>query len=126
MRFLIVAVLLASALAFSSCTDAQTAPQSSAPAAPSGGTGSGLETERKAHPNWFTEPNTYKPCPGSVVFPHVAPLASAAPNHAGGASVSIKATPTNRDRAARGSQTTQGNWRGRGSAVRCPPHFSIT
>ena len=69
MRVLIVAVLLASALAFSSGAYAQTAPQSSAPAAPSGGTGTGLEIERKAHPNWFTEPNTYKPCPSSVVFP---------------------------------------------------------
>ena len=70
MRFPIVAVLLASALAFASGAYAQTAPQSSAPpAAPSGGTGTGLEIERRAHPSWFTEPNTYKPCPSSVVFP---------------------------------------------------------
>ena len=68
MRFLIVAVLLASALAFASGAYAQTAPQSSAPAAPSGGTGGGLAIEQQAHPRWFTEPNTYKPCPSSVVF----------------------------------------------------------
>jgi hypothetical protein len=79
MRFLIVAVLLASALAFSSGAYAQTAPQPSAPATPSGGTGSGLETERKAHPNWFTEPNTYKPCPGSVVFPDGRPACLGCP-----------------------------------------------
>ena len=68
MRFLIVAVLLASALAFASGAYAQTAPQSSAPAAPSGGTGTGLAIEHQAHPSWFTEPNTYKPCPSSVVL----------------------------------------------------------
>jgi hypothetical protein len=66
MRFLIVAVAV-SPLAFASGAFAQTAPQSS-PAPPSGGTGGGLETEQRGHPNWFTEPNPYKPCPASVVL----------------------------------------------------------
>jgi hypothetical protein len=68
MRFLIVAVALISALAFASGAFAQTAPQSSQAAPPSGGTGGGLDTEQRGHPNWFTEPNTYKPCPASVVL----------------------------------------------------------
>jgi hypothetical protein len=64
MRSLIVAV---SALAFASGAFAQTTPQSSPPP-PTGGTGGGLEMEQRLHPNWFTEPNTYKPCPSSVVL----------------------------------------------------------
>ena len=115
MRFLIVAVLLASALAFASGAYAQTAPQSSAPAAPSGGTGGGLQTERPAAPGEVcrlsgrrTRAGLRSPIPTSLVravlyFRTVALLASAAPHHAGGASVSIEATPTIRDRAARRS-----------------------
>jgi hypothetical protein len=68
MRFLIVAVATVSALAFASGAFAQSAPQSSQAAPPSGGTGGGLQTEERGHPNWFTEPNTYKPCPASVVL----------------------------------------------------------
>jgi hypothetical protein len=68
MRLLIVAVTSVSALAFASGAFAQAAPQSSQAPPPGGGTGGGLETEQRGHPNWFTEPNTYKPCPASVVL----------------------------------------------------------
>ena len=112
MRFLIVAVLLASALAFASGAYAQTAPQSSAPAAPSGGTGRGLQTERRLSSR-RTRAGLRSPIPTSLVravlyFRTVALLALAAPHHAGGASVSIEATPTIRDRAARRSSLPTG------------------
>jgi len=71
MRFLIIAV---SVFALATGAFAQTAPQS-APGAqtapqstPSLATGAGLDVMLKEHPSWFTEPNSYKPCPASVVF----------------------------------------------------------
>ena len=66
MRFLIIAVSV-SAMALATGAFAQTRPQSPPAAAP-GGTGLGMADDQKAHPNWFTEPNTYKPCPASVVL----------------------------------------------------------
>ena len=66
MRFLIIAVSV-SAMALATGAFAQTKPQSP-PAALPGGTGLGMAADQKEHPNWFTEPNTYKPCPSSVVL----------------------------------------------------------
>jgi hypothetical protein len=63
MRFLIIAVSV-SALVLATGAFAQTAPKSPPPPT----TGTGMDIERKAHPEWFTEPNTYKPCPSSVVL----------------------------------------------------------
>jgi hypothetical protein len=63
MRFLIIPVSV-SALALATAAFAQTTPQSPPPPT----TGTGMDIERKAHPEWFTEPNTYKPCPSSVVL----------------------------------------------------------
>jgi len=64
MRFLIVAVASVLALAFASGAFGQTAQQSPPPPT----TGAGTDTTRQEHPAWFTEPNTYKPCPASVVL----------------------------------------------------------
>jgi hypothetical protein len=64
MRLLNVAVALVSALAFSSGAFGQTAQQSPPPTT----TGTGTDATRQEHPGWFTEPNTYKPCPASVVL----------------------------------------------------------
>ena len=64
MRILIVAVTSVSALAFASGAFAQTAQQTPPPTT----TGTGTDATRQEHPGWFTEPNTYKPCPASVVL----------------------------------------------------------
>jgi len=67
MRFLVIAVSV-SALAtgaFAQTTQNPPTPPSP-PATPA--TGTGLDVERRGHPDWFTEPSTYKPCPASVVF----------------------------------------------------------
>jgi hypothetical protein len=65
MRFLIVAAASVSALAFASGATAQQAPTPSIP--PSAPATSQDDTARQ-HSQWFTEPNTYKPCPASVVL----------------------------------------------------------
>jgi hypothetical protein len=73
MRFLIVAVSVCG-LALATGAFAQTAPksppatQTTPQSPPALATGTGMDIERKAHPDWFTEPNTYKPCPSSVVL----------------------------------------------------------
>ena len=77
MRFLIIGVSV-SAMALATGAFAQTRPQSP-PAAVPGGTGLGMADDQKAHPNWFTEPNTYKPCPSSVVFPDGRPACLGCP-----------------------------------------------
>jgi len=64
MRFLIVAVTSVSALAFASGAFGETAQKSPPPPT----TGTGTDATRQEHPVWFTEPNTYKPCPSSVVL----------------------------------------------------------
>jgi hypothetical protein len=88
MRSLIVAVALVSALAFASGAFAQTTQQPtqpSRPAAPEGSqttqqpAGSGLDQLTREHPGWFMEPNTYKPCPTSVVFPNGSPACLGCP-----------------------------------------------
>jgi hypothetical protein len=66
MRFLIITVSV-SAMALATGAFAQTTPQPPSAAGP-GGTGLGMAADRKEHPNWFTEPNTYKPCPASVAL----------------------------------------------------------
>jgi len=80
MRFLIVAV---GVLAFASSAFAQNPPAAQTPPAvqapPSLATGAGLDAMRKEHENWFTEPNTYKPCPSSVVFPDGRPACLGCP-----------------------------------------------
>jgi hypothetical protein len=63
MRFLIIAI---SVFALATGAFAQTTPQST----PSLATGAGLDVMLKEHRDWFTEPNSYKPCPSSVVFPN--------------------------------------------------------
>jgi hypothetical protein len=62
MRFLIVAV---SFFALATGAFAQTNRQP-----PSLSTGAGLDTMRQEHKDWFKEPNTYRPCPSSVVLPN--------------------------------------------------------
>jgi hypothetical protein len=88
MRSLIVATALVSALAFASGAFAQTTQQPtqpSRPAAPEGSqttqqsAGSGLDQLTREHPGWFMEPNTYKPCPASVVFPNGGPACLGCP-----------------------------------------------
>jgi hypothetical protein len=63
MRSLIIAVVSVSALAFASGAFAQTAQQ---PPKPS--TAGSQDDIARQHSQWFTEPNTYKPCPASVVL----------------------------------------------------------
>jgi hypothetical protein len=63
-RFLIVAVLL---VACGSGAFAQTNPPSP-PSTPTQAGAGTLSEEQREHPHYFTEPNTYKPCPAAVVF----------------------------------------------------------
>ena len=67
MRSLIVAVTLVSALAFASGAFAQTTEQPAQPSTPATPQ-SGLDQLAREHPGWFMEPNSYKPCPSSVLF----------------------------------------------------------
>jgi hypothetical protein len=69
MRFLIIAVSISvlATGAFAQTTQNPPTPRTP-PAIPAPATGTGLDIERRGHPEWFTEPNTYKPCPASVVF----------------------------------------------------------
>ena len=78
MRSLIVAV---GVLAFASGAFAQNPPQTppAAQAPPSVATGAGLDVMLREHPSWFTEANTYKPCPSSVVFPDGRPACLGCP-----------------------------------------------
>jgi hypothetical protein len=68
MRFLIIAAVSVSALALVPGAFAQTAQQSSSPPVPKPPPATTQEGTAAQHPEWFTEPNTYKPCPCSVVF----------------------------------------------------------
>jgi hypothetical protein len=65
MRILIVAI------SFVTCASgafAQTTPE--APPSPPTQAGQGtLSTDQKEHPENYREPNVYRPCPASVVFP---------------------------------------------------------
>jgi hypothetical protein len=87
MRSLIVAVALVSALVFASGAFAQTTQEPTQPSAqptqPSTpapqGQGSGLDQVSREHPGWFIEPNAYKPCPSSVVFPNGGPACLGCP-----------------------------------------------
>jgi hypothetical protein len=72
MRSLIVAVALVSALAFASGAFAQTTQQPTHPSPPATPE-SPLDQVTREHPGWFMEPNTYKTCPSSVVFPNGGP-----------------------------------------------------
>ena len=90
MRSLIVATALVSALAFASGAFAQTTQQPtqpSRPAAPEGSQttqqpaapGGSLDQLTREHSDWFIEPNPYKPCPSSVVFPNGGPACLGCP-----------------------------------------------
>ena len=79
MRFLIVAMALVSALAIASGAFAQTTEQPTKPSPPATTPESGLDAVRGEHPEWFTEPNSYKPCPSSVVFPNGSPACLGCP-----------------------------------------------
>ena len=70
MRSLIVAAALVSALAFASGAFAQTTKQPAQPSTPATTPESSLGEVAREHPGWFMEPNTYKPCPSSVLFPN--------------------------------------------------------
>ena len=78
MRSLIVAVALVSALAFASGAFAQTTEQPTQPSTPAPAEGQ-LSQLTREHPGWFTEPNSYKPCPSSVVFPNGSPACLGCP-----------------------------------------------
>ena len=67
MRSLIVALALVSALAFAPGAFAQAIQQPTQPSPPATPEGQLGQISRE-HPGWFMEPNTYKPCPSSVVF----------------------------------------------------------
>ena len=67
MRSLIVAVALVSGLAFASDAFAQAIEQPTQPSPPATPGGSQEQVSRE-HPGWFMEPNSYKPCPSSVLF----------------------------------------------------------
>ena len=75
MRSLIVAVALVPTLAFASGAFAQ---QSTQPSPPASGQ-STLDDVKRENPGWFTEPNPYKPCPSSVVFPNGNPACLGCP-----------------------------------------------
>jgi hypothetical protein len=81
MRSLIVAVALVSALAIASDAFAQTTQQPTEPPAPASPQGSSpLDEVTREHPGWFIEPNTYKPCPSSVVFSNGRPACLGCPH----------------------------------------------
>ena len=82
MRSLIVAVALVSALAFASGAFAQTTQQPTEPSPPATPQSS-LDAVAREHPNWFTEPNRYKPCPSSVVFSNGRPACLGCPIRCG-------------------------------------------
>ena len=67
MRFLIVTVALVFALALASGAFAQTTEEPTKPSPPATSQ-SGLDEVAREHPGWFMEPNSYKPCPSSVLF----------------------------------------------------------
>jgi hypothetical protein len=88
MRFLIIAISVFALAtgAFAQTTQKPPTPPSppatpapATPATPALATGTGLDLERRAHPDWFTEPSTYKPCPASVVFPDGRPACLGCP-----------------------------------------------
>jgi hypothetical protein len=78
MRSLIVTVALVSALAFASGAFAQTTRQPTQPS-PLATSASTLDEVSREHPGWFMEPNTYKPCPSSVVFSNGCPACLGCP-----------------------------------------------
>ena len=78
MRSLIVAVALV-ALTFATGAFAQTAQQPSEPSPPASPEGS-LDLVTRQHPGWFMAPNTYKPCPSSVVFSNGRPACLGCPH----------------------------------------------
>jgi hypothetical protein len=82
MRSPIVAVALVSALAFASNAFAQTTRKPTQPPPPATPQGT-LDEVKREHPDWFTEPNAYVPCPNSDVFPNGrrACLSGADPSH---------------------------------------------
>jgi hypothetical protein len=78
MRSLSVAVALVSAVACASGAVAQTTQEPTQPSPPATQQGS-LGQATREHPGWFMEPNTYKPCPASVVFPNGGPACLGCP-----------------------------------------------
>jgi hypothetical protein len=79
MRSLIVAVTLVSALAFASGAFAQTTEQPAQPSTQATTPEGQLGQVSREHPGWFMEPNTYKPCPSSVLFPNGSPACLGCP-----------------------------------------------
>jgi hypothetical protein len=79
MRFLIVTVALVFALALASGAFAQTTQQPAQPSTPATPQ-SGLDQARSEHPEWFMEPNSYKPCPSSVLFSNGRPACLGCPH----------------------------------------------
>ena len=79
MRSLIVAVTLVSALAFASGAFAQTTGQPEQPSTPATTSEGALGQVAREHPGWFMEPNSYKPCPSSVVFSNGRPACLGCP-----------------------------------------------
>ena len=79
MRSLIVAVTLVSALAIASGAFAQTTEQPAQPSTPATTSEGALGQVAREHPGWFMEPNSYKPCPSSVVFPNGGPACLGCP-----------------------------------------------
>jgi hypothetical protein len=72
-------LILVSVLAFASGAFAQTTEQPTQPsraATPE----SSLDQVSREHPAWFMEPNTYKPCPSSVVFSNGRPACLGCPH----------------------------------------------
>jgi hypothetical protein len=65
MRLLIVAVALVSVLTFALGAFAQ---EPSKPSVPPPAPAASQDDTARQHSQWFTEPNTYKPCPASVVL----------------------------------------------------------
>ena len=78
MHSLIVAMALSSALAFASGAFAQTTQQPTQPSPPATPQSS-LDQVTRENPGWFSEPNPYKPCPSSVVFPNGNPACLGCP-----------------------------------------------
>jgi hypothetical protein len=76
MRSVIVAVALVSALAFASGAFAQTTQQPTQPSAPA----TSVDDVSRQHPGWFMEPNTYEPCPSSVLFSNGRPTCLGCPH----------------------------------------------
>jgi hypothetical protein len=87
MRPLIVAVTLASALAFASGTFAQTTQEPSQPSPPATGQSS-LDQVTRENPGWFMEPNPLSLVRAALYSRTAALHALAAPHRAGGTSVS--------------------------------------